>query len=374
MKTIVHFGAGAIGRSLVGSLFSAAGWRIVFVDVDARIIGALNVRGGYGVKIRDELPPGASEVLEVRNVSGLLSGDMDAVAAAAASADLLGSSVGGNVLPKILPAIAEGLRRRAERGGLPLSMLLCENLHGAGDLVRNELRRLLPADFPLAGRFGAVETSIGKMVPIMPAEVRERDPLEVWGEAYNRIVADRDGVVGPIPEVPGIDWKTPFGAWVERKLYIHNFGHAAAAYLGHARGRRYLWECMADAEVREAARAGMLAAAAALAMRHPGVFGPGELEEHVADLLRRFGNRALGDTVFRVGRDLRRKLAPGDRLLGTLTLIHEAGGDTAPVWRIIRAALAFDAQDGDGRPYEPDREFLRAMSSAAADGNVHGRR
>jgi len=206
-----------------------------------------------------------------------------------------------------------------------------------------------------------VETTVGKMVPIMPAEVRERDPLEVWGEAYNRIVADRDGVVGPLPDVPGIDWKTSFAAWTDRKLYIHNFGHAAAAYLGHRRGHRYLWECMADAEVRDAAGRAMLASATALGARYPGAFCPDDLEGHVADLLRRFGNRELGDTVFRVGRDLRRKLAPGDRLLGTLSLIHETGGDVVPVWRVIGAALRFDAVGEDGQPYPPDREFLAAL-------------
>ena len=363
MRTLVHFGAGAVGRSLVGSLFSAAGWRVVFADVDTRVIDALNARGSYRVVVKDTLPPGAPGELVVERVSGLLSTDTEAVAEAVASADLLGSSVGGGVLPRLMPTVAEGLRRRRARGGGPLSFLLCENLHGAGALARGELRRLLGPEFPLAEVFGAVETSIGKMVPIMPAAVRERDPLEVWGEAYNRIVADRAGVLGAPPDVPGVDWKDHFSAWVERKLYIHNFGHAAAAYRGHRRGHRFLWECMADPAVREPVAEAMEASAKALGIRHPGVFGPGDLEAHVEDLLRRFGNRALGDTVFRVGRDLPRKLAPGDRLLGTLSLIHETGGDVFPVWRVIRAALAFDATGEDGETFGPDRAFLENWRS-----------
>ncbi len=42
----------------------------------------------------------------------------------------------------------------------------------------------------------------------------------------------------------------------------------------------------------------------------------GSLLANIDDLLHRFGNRALGDTILRLGRDPLRKLAPGDRLAG----------------------------------------------------------
>ena len=47
--------------------------------------------------------------------------------------------------------------------------------------------------------------------------------------------------------------------------------------------------------------------------------------DHVWDLLRRFGNRALGDTCKRVGADIPRKLAKSDRLTGA-ALNAEAEG------------------------------------------------
>ena len=49
------------------------------------------------------------------------------------------------------------------------------------------------------------------------------------------------------------------------------------------------------------------------------------LEAHTHDLLRRFTNRALGDTIFRLGRDPLRKLAPKDRLVGAARLAEKAG-------------------------------------------------
>ena len=41
---IVHFGAGNIGRSLVGTLFSRAGYEILFVDAAPDIVVALRQR------------------------------------------------------------------------------------------------------------------------------------------------------------------------------------------------------------------------------------------------------------------------------------------------------------------------------------------
>jgi mannitol-1-phosphate 5-dehydrogenase len=47
------------------------------------------------------------------------------------------------------------------------------------------------------------------------------------------------------------------------------------------------------------------------------------LHNHIGDLLLRFRNRALGDTLYRVGCDLPRKLGPDDRLTGAIKLAIE---------------------------------------------------
>lgn len=351
---LVQFGAGNIGRSLAGQLFARAGWQVVFVDADLAVVDALNARHGYTIRVMDKLGPGQPDRIEVGDVSGLAASDEPAVIDAIARADLVGTSVGGLVLPKVLGALARGLERRSR----PVSVLLCENLAGAGRLVRERLRTLLPADFPLDQRVGLVETSIGKMVPIMPAEVRRRDPLEVWAEAYNQIVADREGFIDTPPDVPGLVLKSSFAAYVDRKLYIHNFGHATAAYLGALRGFTLIRECMEDATVAQATRQAMRLAGDALIGKYPGEFTRDNQHEHIEDLLRRFCNPALGDTVFRVGRDLARKLAPGDRCIGALRLVAGQGGDPSLVCRVIAAALRFAARDEQGNVLADDAAFL----------------
>lgn len=354
----VHFGAGNIGRSLAGALFSRGGYQVLFVDALPELVQALHERGRYRVVVKDDLPPGAPGECTIAPVDGILAQDAAAVSEAVARADAIGTSVGAAALPRVMAAMAPGLQRRSR----PVSILLCENLHRAAAVARESLLAHLPPDFPLAARVGLVETSIGKMVPLMPVGARERDPLEVWGEAYNRIIADRDGFIGEPPRIEGLEVKADFAAYVDRKLYIHNLGHAVCACEGFLRGHALIWQAVGDPVVAACTRAAMESSAAALAVRYPAAFTPRDLADHVTDLLRRFGNRALGDTVFRVGRDLPRKLAPGDRFIGALRLVQSVGGDPRPVCRGIAAAFRFAATDEQGRLFPADAAFRNRVS------------
>lgn len=354
----LHFGAGNIGRSLAGALFSRGGYNVLFVDALPDVVQALQARRAYRVVVKDVLPPDAPHEFWIEHVDAIAAQDAQAVSDAVARADVIGTSVGAGVLPRVLAAMAPGLLRRTR----PVSIILCENLHHAADVARDTLRRELPPDFPLAQRVGLVETSIGKMVPIMPADVRARDPLEVWGEAYNRIIADGNGFLGDAPQVEGLDLKPHFAAYVDRKLYIHNLGHAVCACEGFLQGHVFIWQAVADPVVACATRAAMATTAAALARRYPQAFAMADLQEHVTDLLRRFGNRALGDTVFRVGRDLPRKLAPADRFLGALRLVQATGGDIAPICRGIAAAFRFAAVDEQGNAFPADEAFRKILA------------
>ena len=42
MKNTVLFGAGKIGRSFIGKLFSRAGYEVVFIDKDGQLINVFN--------------------------------------------------------------------------------------------------------------------------------------------------------------------------------------------------------------------------------------------------------------------------------------------------------------------------------------------
>ena len=75
---------------------------------------------------------------------------------------------------------------------------MAENYRNIAEFVREHLRPLLPADYPLDALVGLVETSIGKMVPIMKDEDTRQDPLWVFAEAYNELILDKRGFKGEL--------------------------------------------------------------------------------------------------------------------------------------------------------------------------------
>ena len=356
MPKLVQFGAGNIGRSFIGQLFARAGYEVVFIDVDMRTVNALNERHEYRIEVKDDPP----DELIVKNVRAVNGNDRVAVVEELVGARICGTAVGIKALPYIYPSLAAGIAERRRRGDRPLDVILCENLHHAADQVRAGLAEQLPPDFPLQDCVGLIETSIGKMVPIVPEAVRQQDPLVVQAEAYNTLFLDALAFKNPIPRIPGLAARTNMHAYVDRKLYIHNLGHAAVAYETARRhpGVNTIGEAVLIPDVRELAQAAMRESALALEKAYPDEFNNHNLEEHIQDLLRRFKNPALGDTVFRVGRDLRRKLAREDRIIGAMLLDLGNGVQPLITARIAAAAMQFRATDENGHMDPGDSTFV----------------
>lgn len=357
----VQFGAGNIGRSFTGQLFSRAGYEVVFVDVVPELVQALNERRRYRVEIKDRVP----ETIWVENVRAVDGRDVEAAAQELVTCALCATAVGPNALPHVLPTLARGLQLRAQAGAPPLDVILCENLRDAAAVVRAGLAPLLPEGFPLEEAVGLVETSIGKMVPIMPQEVRRSDPLLVYAEAYNTLICDRRGFKNPIPDVPGLDPKDNMVAYVDRKSFVHNFGHALCAYFAHLEAPELVttWEAVEHPTVGPAVRAGMWESARALIAQYPTEFNLQNQEEHIDDLLLRFRNKALGDTLYRVGRDVTRKLGRQDRVIGPLLLETRHGGPGPLTALCAAAGMRFLARDESGQTYPPDQQFADEVFS-----------
>jgi mannitol-1-phosphate 5-dehydrogenase len=358
---LVQIGAGNIGRSFIGQLFSRAGYEVVFIDIDGVLVDALNERRSYTVEIKDETP----ETLLIENVRAVNGKDIARAAEEMATADIVATAVGPDALPHLCPMLAEALVRRRKAGSGPLDIVICENLRHAADFVRGALAKHLPEDFPLDEAVGLVETSIGKMVPIMTPEQRRDDPLLVFAEAYNTLIVDGAAFKCGVPDVPGIDPKTNMKAWVDQKLFVHNLGHALLAYLGYLLipDVHFVWEAVEHPKVGKATRDGMWESGRALMAEYPEELDEATETEQIEGLLRRFANRALGDTIYRVGRDLRRKLAPDDRVIGALRLDSKHGIEAPMTTLGAAAGMLFRATDDDGRMFPRDSEFAEMIYS-----------
>ncbi|MDX9972750.1 MAG: mannitol dehydrogenase, partial [FCB group bacterium] len=256
------------------------------------------------------------------------------------------TAVGVPVLPKVAPAIAAGIAKRFENPDAPpLNFIICENLIGAGPFLREKVRECLDPRFHAAldEKVGFVEASIGRMVPFMTPEQRAEDVLLVCVEPYCELPVDAQGFKGPIPHIEHMVAKPNFAAYVERKLFVHNASHAATAYIGHLRGHEYTWQAIEDPVVRKEVE-GLLAETRAGLVAKYGLDAD-DLKAHGEDLMRRFANKALGDSVARVGKDPIRKLGPNDRLIGAGRMCLEQGIEPRHVAFAAAAAIHYDHPD-----------------------------
>jgi mannitol-1-phosphate 5-dehydrogenase len=360
--TLVQFGAGNLGRSFIGALFSGAGWDVVFVDVDPWVVSLLNGAKYYSVIIKREGK--ADEARRIGPVRAVDAKDSILVSYEIAEADLVATSVGKGALPAVLPMIAKGLKDRFKSDPKrPLDIIIAENARNAPDLFRTALAKELGPKYPLEQLVGLVETSIGKMVPIMGKEYLAQDPLQLFAEEYETLIVDKRGFRGPIPDIPGLYPVDTINAYVDRKLFVHNLGHAAAAYLGYraAPEKGLIPEVLRIPEVEAGVRKAMNEAADALVLEYPGAYSRQDLTDHIEDLLGRFKNQALGDTVHRVGRDLPRKLSRDDRLVGAMLLCAQKKVPFTGIAAVYAAALDFAAPDGQGALYPEDSRFRREL-------------
>jgi len=343
MKTAVMYGAGNIGRGFIGKVLSEAGYHVIFVDVITSLVDRLNLDHAYPVRLVSNEE--TREVI-VSNVSAVSGFDTQAVSQAIAEADIMATAVGVNVLPKIIPNLAAGIQLRAG-SGRPLDILICENLMDADKFLRGLLEQSVNAGARafLDSKVGLVEASIGRMVPVMTDEMRGDNPLRVWVEPYEELPVDKDAFRGNIPPIKTLVPFSPFGFYIRRKLFIHNMGHALCAYLGWMKGYSLISEAAADPEILGMAEAAMLDVSAALHQDYG--IPKDEIDANVYDLLCRFANKELRDSVPRVGKDPIRKLKPNDRLTGAALYCMEQGIDPAHIIPAIAAAFHFDPEGDD---------------------------
>ncbi len=308
------------------------------------ILDKLNNDGEYPIRI---LCGRESKDIIVANIRGINGNDVSETACEIASADIMATAVGVNALGMIAGPISEGLKKRWRIGNMkPLDIIICENLIDANQylatLVKQNLDEKDKEKFD--SLVGMVEASIGRMVPEMTAEMQEGNILRIHAEEYCELPVDKDGFRGDIPQIVNMQAVSPFTFYIQRKLFIHNMGHALIAYLGRLNDCSFIWEAVRNPHIRLLALAGMQDSAIALSREHG--MSLDEILYHINDLIYRFGNKQLNDTVHRVGKDSKRKLSFNDRLVGAARLCVSQGICPVNICLGIAAAIKSELDQG----------------------------
>lgn len=325
MKGII-FGAGSVGRGFIGELFFDAGMEIVFVDVVEELINGINEKNSYPhfTVYNDE-----EEVKWIKNARAISSLDTNAVVKEINDAEIIATSLGAKVLPIVAPTIAKAILSRLQKTGKAIDILLCENLHGVADYMRDLLLEHVPSEDHenFVAHVGFLATSIGRMIPVSSEEDRLIHPAAIKVEPYKFLPFDGEAIKSDFPQIPNLIWEpsVDFDYYSDRKLYIHNMGHCVTAYLAEYKAYEFTWQAIYDSEIRYIVRSAMLESAMALSKKYNQDLS--KLVLHIDNLLMRFANKATKDTNERVGRDPVRKLKADDRLLGALRTCLDQGID-----------------------------------------------
>ena len=362
----IHFGAGNIGRGFIGKILADAGWAVTFADVNEALVGQIARDGRYPVDIVGS----GSRREEVTNVTAV-SSIGDEITALMASADLITTAVGPAVLPKIAPTIARGLEARVASGKhAPLNIIACENTIRGTSQLKDAVFGHLPASVAAVVEIevGFADSAVDRIVP--PAPPVDGEPLAVTVEEFSEWIVDRGQLKGWTHDIPGMELTDNLMAFVERKLFTLNTGHAITAYLGFEQGMPTIRDAIENASIHAVVKAAMEESGAVLIRRYG--FDPAKHAAYIEKILGRFANPFIRDDVGRVGRDPLRKLGRGDRLIRPLLGTLEYGLPHANLVKGIAATLHY-RNDGDPQAVEMQAAIAEVGVAAAVDrfsGNV----
>ncbi len=361
MKAL-HFGAGNIGRGFIGKLLADAGIEVTFADVNQTVLDLLNSRKSYSVHVVGE----QERVERVNNVSAVNSGS-EAAAALIAEADLVTTAVGPQILAKIAGTIAKGLVLRHQQGNVqPLNIIACENMVRGTSQLKQHVFAALPQDEQawVEQHVGFVDSAVDRIVP--PAD--SSDPLEVTVETFSEWIVDQTQFKGQPPAIAGMELTDNLMAFVERKLFTLNTGHAITAYLGQRAGLQTIRDAILDPAIRRVVKGAMEESGAVLIKRYG--FDADKHAAYINKILGRFENPYLHDDVERVGRQPLRKLSAGDRLIKPLLGTLEYGLPHANLIQGIAAAMSYRSEQ-DPQAQEL-AELLNMLGPKAALAQISG--
>ena len=308
MKQAIMIGAGNIGRGFIGAILSRSGYHVTFADVNMTLIDAINAEGRYTVHIQDRDPA----AFTITNIDGISSAGPE-LAEALKTAELVTTAVGLRILPIVAKPIAAGIAARKAAGhAAPLNIVACENAVRATSQLKNA--------------------------------------VYAWK--------------GELPQIDGMSVVDDLSAYIERKLFTLNSGHAICAYLGCLRGHQTILDSVNDPIIGPIVYKAMQQSGAGLVKKFSM-----DAEKHQAYIDRifaRFHTPYLQDEVARVGREPIRKLAASDRLINPLLTAYNFGMKVDQLIFGAAAALRYDNAE-DPQSVELQKTIAEQGAAAALE-------
>lgn len=324
----VHFGAGNIGKGLIGLILSNADFEVIYIDADKKSVDLINKNNGFNVGIIGE-----NDVI-VSNVKAIHVSDRDNIENAILEADLITTSVGATNLVRIAPILLTNLLKRTSS----IDIIANENMINASDALKNEVYNLANSDEKII---------LDKLLFFSNSAIDRLALSNEKGtivEPYFEWVVDKTNLFSTaIKNIKGVTYTDNMTCYIERKLFCVNANHAAVAYLAYEKGLTYVYEAFLDKDIVDIIN-GMHQEIMSYFIKQYD-FDRLEHEKFIEKTIIRHANCLLKDKVVRVGASPLRKLGASERLVGPFLQLVELNLPRENLARVIASALKFDFLD-----------------------------
>lgn len=334
----LHFGAGNIGRGLIGNVLNNNNYQIIFVDTNEKIINQINANNNYKVEYFDN-NYSMTDVLNVKALNSLT--ENEKIIELIQNVDIITTSIGANNLTKIAPLIKKGLIKRCKKNKT-LNLLANENVINASTILKEEI-------FKISTK--AEISDIDKYC-YFPNTTIDRQSLSkvvngdniAYVEPYFEWVIDRTKMLEAEQYLSkGVLLVDDLKPYIERKLFIVNAEHVAFAYLGYLFGYSTIQEAAKDNRIINFVR-GYLKENKKYFIKEYGMEEE-ELNDYIEQTIKRHTLSNISDDIYRVGRDPIRKLNENDRLVSPVRKLEDLGLENNIGKRIIVAAYFYENTD-----------------------------
>ena len=251
--------------------------------------------------------------------------------------------MGPNVLKIISGSFADIIKARKEKNiEEELNIIACENMvKGTTFLKENIYEKLNESEKEYADKYiGFPDSAVDRIVP--PVNAEGKKPTYVVVEEFYEWIVDRNLIKGDL-ELEGMIKTDNLMAYIERKLFTLNTGHAITAYIGKYKKYKTIDESIKDADIRNIVKGAMSESGEVLIKRYS--FDREAHFKYIDKIIKRFENIYLKDDVERVGRQPIRKLGKNERLIKPLLGTLEYNTSNENLITGIAYALKFYGSD-----------------------------
>ena len=349
----IMIGAGQIGRGFIGQMLSVSGYEVVFMDVAQDLIDSINETGGYQVFLlgEEDSPQHITGVRAVNSSSPLAKDEFRDAALAA-------TACGPNILPKVAPLIAEGIRARITSGNTqPMDIIGCENMSGASETLKGFVYGMLsPEEQSFADQYiGFPNCEVSRIV----VPTKGLPPLAVKVEKYKEWIVDSSSAKTDLQCIDGLELSENVDAYMARKIFSLT-GHAMLGYLGYVAKHKTIWQAVYDYDIYKEVYGALRECSAAWSAKYS--LPEMEFMDYCTLMLVRFADQWVSDPVTRPAREPIRKLSVNERFFGQALTACEYGIEPQHIMTGVKAVCAYDNPE--------DAEAVRLQEMISSRGVV----